>query len=129
MKFEKDALIVYSRIIHYLEKWYDYSPHSFNKQVTMFNLENPIDINNVFTFCKSQEIEINGDQLFSEIVILNNILPTVDSKNKNLSLSQKWSKILIKIDAPNLLKIIEYIFAVLPTIGGTYFFGNEKLMD
>jgi len=89
----------------------------------MFNLENPIDINNVFTFCKSQEIEINDDQLFSEIVILNDILPTVDSENKNLLLSQKWSKILIKIDAPNLLKIIEYYFCCSANkcICGTYF--------
>lgn len=30
-------------------------------------------------------------------------------------LSQKWSKILIKVDAPNSLEIIEYIFAVSPT--------------
>lgn len=40
----------------------------------MFNLENPIDINNVFIFCKSKEIEINGDELFSEIVISNDNL-------------------------------------------------------
>jgi len=98
-----------------------------------FNVENPIDINNVFIFCKSKEIEINGDKLFSEIIALNDILPTVDSENKQKtsSLSQKWSKVLIKMDVPNLLKIIKYYFCCSANkcICGTYFFGNEKLMD
>lgn len=39
----------------------------------------PIDWNNMFIFCKRKKIKINGDDLFSETVILNYILPIVDS--------------------------------------------------
>lgn len=114
LNVEKHALMVYSRIIQYLEKWYDYTSDSLNQQFSMFNLENALDKNNVFKFCKSKEIEINGDELFSEVVVLNNILPILNS-NSVCTLSQTLSKFFTQTEAPNLLKIVAFIFAIPPT--------------
>lgn len=70
----------------------------------------------MFGFCKSEGIEKSSDKLSSKVVILYDILPILSSNSENtLALSQKRSKFFTKTDALNLLKIIEFIFAVPPT--------------
>lgn len=49
----------------------------------------------MFGFCKSQGIEINGEELFSDVVVLNDILSILNINLKN-TLCQKLNEFFIR---------------------------------
>lgn len=135
MKFIDDAQDVYNRVLQYLTKWFDFSDTSFYKLCTPFNLNEELEFTDAVMVAEKLGVKFDGDQLFSEICLLNTVVQELKNNQKTVepgpstssSTDQRsqeinpkradllWVKFFKKTKAPNLLRIVQTIFAVPPS--------------
>jgi hypothetical protein len=72
--FIQDAQRVYNRILDYLDRWFDFGEDSFYRLCAPLNLDGPRDMDAMLNLLN---VEVDGDQLFSEICDLNDVLPFI----------------------------------------------------
>lgn len=112
VKFKQEALMSYEKVIAYLEKWFDFGENSFYRLCQPFNLDDELEFNAVMAVVNLMKIDVDGDALFSEICVLNSV--RIKLKEKFTSSSDLWVDFFKNSDSPNLLKIVQHIFAVPP---------------
>lgn len=132
--FKKDAQATYQKIIDYLNLWFDYSENSIFYLCKSFQLEKEIELEDAVNICNKLNIAFDGDQLFSELTVLKDVLPMINNykqeegkatcsfysaadtntKEDFLGTCEKWKQFFSKSQSPNLFKIVQHIFAIPP---------------
>lgn len=106
---EQEGVQIYTRMLSYLEKWFDFSENSFYFVCSPFNLNEQITLEQACKVANLFGIVFDGDQLFSEIRILNEVLPLLTGSN----CTEKWIEYFkINTNAPELIKLCKFVFAV-----------------
>ncbi|XP_050776320.1 uncharacterized protein LOC127032781 isoform X4 [Gopherus flavomarginatus] len=78
-KFVGDAQQVYTRMLQYLEKWFDFSENSFYVLCAPLNLDRPLELDKLCALTTNLGIKVDGGELFTEMCTLNDVLPTLKS--------------------------------------------------
>ncbi|XP_043381024.1 uncharacterized protein LOC114021903 isoform X1 [Chelonia mydas] len=129
-KFVGDAQRAYTRMLQYLEKWFDFSENSFYVLCAPLNLDGPLELDKLCALTANWDIQVDGDELFTEMCSLNDALPALKSLtndaelplspqqqecHRRISVSEVWVEFFKRWEAPNLLKIVQHVLAVPPT--------------
>ncbi|XP_039356465.1 uncharacterized protein LOC120382989 isoform X2 [Mauremys reevesii] len=129
-KFVGDAQQVYTRMLQYLEKWFDFSENSFYMLCAPLNLDRPLELDKLCALTTNLGIQVDGDELFTEMCTLNDVLPTLKSLTNDaeltlfqeqqehhhrISVSEVWVEFFKHWEAPNLLKIVQHVLAIPPS--------------
>nr|XP_005313440.1 uncharacterized protein LOC101943458 isoform X1 [Chrysemys picta bellii]XP_005313442.1 uncharacterized protein LOC101943458 isoform X1 [Chrysemys picta bellii] len=129
-KFVGDAQRAYTRMLQYLEKWFDFSENSFYVLCAPLNLDGPLELDKLCALTTNWDIQVDGDELFTEMCSLNDALPTLKSltndaestlspqqqeRHHRINVSEVWVEFFKRWEAPNLLKIVQHVLAVPPT--------------
>ncbi|CAM5148887.1 unnamed protein product [Eretmochelys imbricata] len=129
-KFVGDAQRAYTRMLQYLEKWFDFSENSFYLLCAPLNLDGPLELDKLCALTANWDIQVDGDELFTEMCSLNDALPALKSltndaelplspqqqeRRRRISVSEVWVEFFKRWEAPNLLKIVQHVLAVPPT--------------
>lgn len=112
--FEKDAIEVYDRILSYLEKWFNHDENSIYSLCKILNLDKEFDVDQAVCLANCLKITVDGDELFNEISCLNRTVFASTSTNHSQNTETKWITFFANVDAPNLLKICQHVFAIPP---------------
>nr|XP_005291182.1 uncharacterized protein LOC101937720 [Chrysemys picta bellii] len=127
-KFVGDAQQAYTRMLQYLEKWFDFSENSFYKLCAPLNLDEPLQLDKLCALSTHLNIQVDIDELFTEMCVLNDVLPILKSSIKDaeatqcqqhhlIKVSEVWVELFKCCEAPNLLRIVQHVFAVPPGNG------------
>ncbi|XP_050776316.1 uncharacterized protein LOC127032781 isoform X1 [Gopherus flavomarginatus] len=126
-KFVGDAQQVYTRMLQYLEKWFDFSENSFYVLCAPLNLDRPLELDKLCALTTNLGIKVDGGELFTEMCTLNDVLPTLKSltnyaeltlrqeQHHRISVSEVWVEFFKHWEAPNLLKIVQHVLAIPPS--------------
>ncbi|XP_073206492.1 uncharacterized protein [Lepidochelys kempii] len=126
-KFVGDAQRAYTRMVQYLEKWFDFSENSFYKLCAPLNLDRPLELDELCALTTSLGIQVDGDELFTEMCTLNDVLPTLKNLTNSAestlrrqsqephNVSEVWVEFFKRCEAPNLLKIVQHVLATPPS--------------
>ncbi|KAG6926940.1 hypothetical protein G0U57_010766 [Chelydra serpentina] len=129
-KFVGDAQRAYTRMLQYLEKWFDFSENSFYKLCAPLNLDEPLQLNKLCALSTNLNIQVDVDELFTEMCILNDVLPILKSsihdaesaqcqqqqeRHHQINVPEIWVELFKCCEAPNLLRIVQHVFAVPPS--------------
>ncbi|XP_043384623.1 zinc finger protein 572 isoform X4 [Chelonia mydas] len=129
-KFVGDAQRVYTRMLQYLEKWFDFSENSFYMLCAPLNLDGPLELDKLCALTTNLDIQVDGDELFTEMCTLNDVLPTLKSltndpeltlcqeqqeRHHRINVSEVWVEFFKHWEAPNLLKIVQHVLAIPPS--------------
>ncbi|XP_032637827.1 uncharacterized protein LOC116825715 [Chelonoidis abingdonii] len=128
-KFVGDAQQAYTRMLQYLEKCFDFSENSFCKLCGPLNLDEPLQLDKLCALSTNLNIKVDIDELFTEMCILNDVLPILKSSindaestrcqqqqecHHQINVSEVWVELFKCCEAPNLLRIVQHVFAVPP---------------
>lgn len=110
-KFEREAKEVYTRALQYFHKWYDFEKSPF-QYFSAINLKNGLLVyKDVLKAAEAAKVDLNEDNLFEEITLLEPVLPQIASLQ--LRLDQKWVEIFNKCDnLKELPKLVGKILSV-----------------
>ena len=99
------------RTVEYVDKWFRIE--RFPTDLDWISLkETKYDHNDIINLAQQIATELDDNQLFDEISILNEILLKIaDEKFSELSVEQKWVKIF-EADLPNLQKLVSIILSI-----------------
>ncbi|KAG6922670.1 zinc finger imprinted 3, partial [Chelydra serpentina] len=126
-KFVGDAQRAYTRMVQYLEKWFDFSENSFYKLCAPLNMDRPLELDELCALATNLDIQVDGDELFTEMCTLNDVLPTLKSSTNDAELtlcrqqqehhnvSEVWVEFFKCCEAPNLLTIVQHVLAIPPS--------------
>lgn len=107
-KCENDFLRVYTRAIEYLQKWYDFDNPPF-RIFNFINLEDSVDYNTLIEMSKSLHVDVNHDELYDEVQILNKHISLLTCEKE---IEKKWMKFFQNTHSPNLLNIVQPILSI-----------------
>ncbi|XP_023968915.2 uncharacterized protein LOC101952564 isoform X4 [Chrysemys picta bellii] len=125
--FVGDAQRAYTRMVQCLEKWFDFSENSFSKLCAPLSLDRPLDLDELCALTTNFDIQVDGDELFTEMCMLNDVLPTLKSSTNDAestlrrqqqehhNVSEVWVEFFKRCEAPNLLKIVQHVLAIPPS--------------
>nr|XP_023968918.1 uncharacterized protein LOC101952564 isoform X2 [Chrysemys picta bellii] len=125
--FVGDAQWAYTRMVQYLEKWFDFSENSFSKLCAPLSLDRPLDLDELCALTTNFDIQVDGDELFTEMCMLNDVLLTLKSSTNDAestlrrqqqehhNVSEVWVEFFKRCEAPNLLKIVQHVLAIPPS--------------
>nr|XP_005315155.2 zinc finger protein 736-like isoform X1 [Chrysemys picta bellii] len=128
-KFVGDAQQVYTRMLQYLEKWFDFSENSFYMLCAPLSLNGPLELDKLCALTTNLDIQVDGDELFTEMCTLNDVLPTLkrltndteltlcqeqQEHHHQINVSEVWVEFFKHSEAPSLLKIVQHVLAIPP---------------
>nr|XP_006110510.1 uncharacterized protein LOC102461747 [Pelodiscus sinensis]XP_006110511.1 uncharacterized protein LOC102461747 [Pelodiscus sinensis]XP_006110513.1 uncharacterized protein LOC102461747 [Pelodiscus sinensis]XP_025035684.1 uncharacterized protein LOC102461747 [Pelodiscus sinensis] len=127
-KFLGDARQTYTRMLQYLEKRFDFSENSFYKLCAPLHLDGPLELDKLCALVTNLDVQVDLDELFTEICVLNEVLPILKGSDNHVDSTQPrrgrrhhppasdvWVELFKCCEAPNLLKIVQHAFAVPPS--------------
>lgn len=117
--FKKNANLLYSRLLTYLDKWID-PDNSFFKLMRNFNIKHRRpSIEDFMNLSKFFKINVSGDEMYTELGSLNDILDLIDDDPVlDMENSMLWSFILKKSSLPNIQICMENILSI--PVSNTY---------
>lgn len=102
-----------------MEENFDFSEDSFFFLCRPFKLDEEMNFENVVALADKLGVQYDGDQMFSEIVTLNLIVEklskTATDPDRKATPCDKWANFFRKEEAPNLLQVVQHVFAVAPS--------------
>ncbi|XP_074842584.1 uncharacterized protein LOC142009044 [Carettochelys insculpta] len=122
-----DAQQTYMHMLRYLEKRFDFSENSFYKLCAPLSLDRPLELDKRCTLMTNLDIQVDVDELFTEVSVLNDALPILKGsiinaeseqeqqqheRHRQTGSSEVWVEFFKCCEAPNLLRIVQHVFAV-----------------
>jgi hAT family C-terminal dimerisation region len=111
-KFTQEALLVYTRALTYLEKWFSFnnSPYCKFTALSLGNLTKPPTLDEVIEIWMMSpwKNDVPPDDFHDELGALEFVFPSLP----RTSSLDKWRSFFEKESAPNLLKIVQYVMSI-----------------
>ena len=111
-KFTKEALLVYTRALTYLEKWFSFtnSPYCKFQALSLGNLKKTPTLDEIIEIWMMSpwKNDVPPDDFHDELGALEFVLPSLLGK----STLDMWRSFFEKESAPNLLKIVQYVMSI-----------------
>ena len=121
-KINRNFLLFVDKCFCYLEKWFDFSQTNWLYLLSNISLKTPIEFDNLDKIIERlnlQKLNINMDQLYSEIKVLNELYTKIfnDEDFRQKSTCEKWQYIFQTApdDFINIFKVISYLLSVPAT--------------
>lgn len=105
--FVKEASLVYQRTLDYLNRYYNFENSPF-KYFKCFNIKKNIEYAQVLEAKDAIKINVDKDELYSELLILKKTLKKIEenSFNSEVNIDKIWCKVFQNGDMPQLFKIV-----------------------
>lgn len=121
-KIHRNFLLFVDKALEYLNKWFDFSDTNWLFTLSNINLKSNVEFDhfvNIVENLKLQKLNLNMDDLYGEIALLNKLYDQIYTSEgfAELSTAQKWQQIFNKTndDFTNLYKLISFLLSIPAT--------------
>lgn len=120
-KIHTNFLLFIDKALEYLNKWFDFNNTNWLFTLGFINLKSKIEFNNIVNIIENlnlQKLNVDMDDLYGEIALLNQLYNQISTSKSfaELSTAQKWQQVFKSDDNfLNLYKVISFLLSIPAT--------------